>query len=81
MPLIIEQFLYELRERFLLRWVLANIVGWMIGLYAGVLNPICFAGAGVIAGEAVEIHWAGSVRWGRLRATGDRPQVRTRRRS
>ena len=64
MPLIIEQFLYELRQRFLLRWVLANIVGWTIGLYAGVLNPICFAGAGVIAGLVL-----GASQWWALRTT------------
>src|SRR4051794_29078842 len=50
MPLIIEKFLYELRHRFLLRWVIANVIGWTVGLYFGVLNPICFAGAGIVAG-------------------------------
>ncbi len=50
MPLIFEKFLFELQHRFLLRWVVANIIGWTFGLYFGVLNPICFAGAGVVAG-------------------------------
>jgi hypothetical protein len=50
MPLLVERFLYELRQHFLLRWVLANVVGWTVGLYIGVLNPICFAGAGIVAG-------------------------------
>ena len=64
MPLIVEQFLYELRQRFLLRWVLANVVGWTVGLYAGVLNPICFAGAGIVAGLVL-----GASQWWALRNT------------
>jgi hypothetical protein len=64
MPLFVENFLYELRQRFLLRWILANVVGWMIGLYAGVLNPICFAGAGIIAGLVL-----GAAQWWALRNT------------
>jgi hypothetical protein len=64
MPLFIERFLYELRERFLLRWVLANIVGWTVGLYAGVLNPICFAGAGIVAGLVL-----GASQWWAMRNT------------
>ena len=64
MPLFVENFLYELRQRFLLRWVFANVVGWMIGLYAGVLNPICFAGAGIIAGLVL-----GAAQWWALRTT------------
>jgi hypothetical protein len=64
MPLFIEQFLYELRERFLLRWILANLVGWTVGLYAGVLNPVCFAGAGIVAGLVL-----GTSQWWALRTT------------
>ena len=64
MPLMIEKFLYALRERFLLRWVLANVIGWTVGLYFGVLNPICFAGAGVIAGLVL-----GASQWWALRTT------------
>ena len=64
MPLMIEKFLVELRHRFLLRWVLANIIGWTFGLYFGVLNPICFAGAGVVAGLVL-----GASQWWVLRST------------
>src|SRR4051812_45413653 len=64
MPLLAEQFLYELRQRFLLRWVLANVVGWTVGLYIGVLNPICFAGAGIVAGLVL-----GASQWWALRST------------
>jgi len=64
MPLFIENFLYELRERFLLRWVLANIVGWTVGLYFGVLNPICFAATGIVAGLVL-----GASQWWALRST------------
>ncbi len=64
MPLIVEQFLYELRQRFLWRWMLANVVGWTVGLYAGVLNPVCFAGAGVVAGLVL-----GASQWWALRST------------
>ncbi|MBL8153847.1 MAG: hypothetical protein JNM70_06650 [Anaerolineae bacterium] len=32
------------------RWLLANVLGWTVGLYLGLLNPVCFAGAGIIAG-------------------------------
>ncbi|MBI1278929.1 MAG: hypothetical protein GC179_12445 [Anaerolineaceae bacterium] len=64
MPLIIEQFLLEVRQRFLLRWVLANVIGWTVGLYFGVLNPICFAGAGVVAGLVL-----GASQWWALRST------------
>lgn len=38
------------RDHFLLRWILANVLGWTIGLYLGFWNPICFLGAGVVAG-------------------------------
>ncbi len=58
MPIFIESFLYELRHRFLLRWVLANVIGWTVGLYVGVLNPVCFAGTGIIAGLLL-----GSAQW------------------
>jgi hypothetical protein len=34
----------------MLRWLLANVLGWTLGLYLGLLNPVCFAGAGIIAG-------------------------------
>jgi len=64
MPLFIEKFLFEVREHFLLRWVLANIVGWTVGLYFGVLNPICFAGAGVVAGLVL-----GASQWWALSST------------
>ncbi len=64
MPLIVEKFLFEVRQRFLLRWVLANIIGWTFGLYFGVLNPICFAGAGVVAGLVL-----GASQWWALRST------------
>ena len=64
MPLLIEQFLYELRQRFLLRWVLANIIGWTVGLYFGVLNPLCFAATGIVAGLVL-----GASQWWALRAT------------
>ncbi len=64
MPLIVEQFLYELRQRFLLRWVLANIIGWTVGLYMGALNPVCFAGAGIVAGLVL-----GASQWWALRST------------
>lgn len=46
----IDQLRDQLEHHFRLRWVLANTLGWTIGLYAGILNPICFAGAGLIAG-------------------------------
>ncbi len=64
MPLVIEKFLFELRHRFLLRWVIANMIGWTFGLYFGVLNPICFAGAGVVAGLVL-----GAAQWWALRDT------------
>lgn len=64
MPMWIESFLYELRQRFLLRWVLANVVGWTVGLYAGVLNPVCFAGTGIIAGLVL-----GAAQWWALRGS------------
>ncbi len=64
MPLMFEKFLFELRHRFLLRWVLANIIGWTVGLYFGVLNPICFAGAGVVAGVVL-----GAAQWWALSKT------------
>ncbi|MCA0456837.1 MAG: hypothetical protein LCI00_22895 [Chloroflexi bacterium] len=64
MPIFIETFLYELRQRFLLRWVLANVVGWTVGLYAGVLNPVCFAGTGIIAGLVL-----GAAQWWALRGS------------
>ncbi len=64
MPMLIESFLYELRQRFLLRWVLANVVGWTVGLYAGVLNPVCFAGTGIIAGLVL-----GAAQWWALRGS------------
>jgi hypothetical protein len=47
-----------LRESFLLRWIVANVLGWTVGLYLGFLNPICFAGAGIIAGLAL-----GAAQW------------------
>lgn len=50
MPLFMNSFRDALHSRFLLRWVLANVIGWTVGLYAGFLNPICFGGAGIIAG-------------------------------
>lgn len=64
MPMFIESLLYEVRQRFLLRWVLANVVGWTVGLYAGVLNPVCFAGTGVIAGLLL-----GTAQWWALRGS------------
>jgi hypothetical protein len=64
MPLVFEKFLFEVRQRFLLRWVIANIIGWTVGLYFGVLNPICFAGAGVVAGLVL-----GASQWWALRST------------
>ncbi len=60
--MLLESFRYELRQRFLLRWILANVVGWTVGLYAGVLNPICFAGTGIIAGLVL-----GAAQWWALR--------------
>ena len=64
MTLMLEKFLFEVRQRFLLRWVIANIVGWTVGLYFGVLNPICFAGAGVVAGLVL-----GASQWWALSST------------
>ncbi len=40
----------KLRDSFLLRWILANVLGWTIGLYLGLWNPVCFLGAGIVAG-------------------------------
>lgn len=55
--------LKELLEgNFRLRWTLATAVGWVLGLYAGLLNPLCFAGAGLVAGAAVG--------WAQRRAAG-----------
>lgn len=51
-----------LAVHFLARWMLANLIGWVVGLYAGVLNPVCFAGAGVIAGVVL-----GAAQWWVLR--------------
>jgi hypothetical protein len=39
-----------LRDSFLPRWILANTLGWIVGLYLGFWNPVCFLGTGVIAG-------------------------------
>lgn len=64
MSMLLESFRYELRQRFLLRWVLANVVGWTVGLYAGVLNPICFAGTGIVAGLVL-----GAAQWWALRGS------------
>lgn len=64
MRLMLDKFLFELQQRFLLRWVVANIIGWTIGLYFGVLNPICFAGAGVVAGLVL-----GASQWWALSST------------
>ncbi len=36
--------------------MLATAAGWVVGLYAGVLNPVCFAGAGLVAGAV--LGWA-----------------------
>lgn len=38
-----------LRDNFILRWTLANMIGWSIGLLAGLFNPICFIVAGAAA--------------------------------
>jgi hypothetical protein len=54
----------RLAEDFRLRWMLATAAGWVIGLYAGVLNPVCFAGAGLVAGVAVG--------WAQRRAAAER---------
>ncbi len=64
MLLLIDKFIFEVRHRFLLRWVLANVVGWTIGLYMGVLNPLCFAGTGIITGLVL-----GATQWWALRDT------------
>lgn len=64
MPFTIEQLLYEVRQRFLLRWILANMVGWSVGLYLGVLNPLCFAATGIVAGLVL-----GASQWWALRGS------------
>lgn len=64
MRLTLEQLIFEIRDRFLLRWIVANVVGWTVGLYAGVLNPWCFAGAGIITGLIL-----GGLQWWALRGT------------
>lgn len=57
-----ETLTQHLRHNFLLRWVLANVVGWTIGLYAGALNPLCFIIAGLTACICV-----GAAQWTILR--------------
>lgn len=64
MGLMIDKFRFELRQNFLLRWVLANVVGWTVGLYFGVLNPVCFAVVGVVTGLIL-----GAFQWWALRDT------------
>jgi hypothetical protein len=64
MALMIDKFRFELRQNFLLRWVVANIVGWTVGLYFGVLNPVCFAVVGVVTGLIL-----GAFQWWALRDT------------
>lgn len=64
MGLMIDKFRFELRQNFLFRWVVANIVGWTVGLYFGVLNPVCFAVVGVVTGLIL-----GAFQWWALRDT------------
>ncbi len=64
MGLMLDKFRFELRQNFLLRWVLANMVGWTVGLYFGVLNPVCFAVVGVVTGLIL-----GAFQWWALRDT------------
>lgn len=39
----------QLRDNFVLRWTLANVIGWTLGLLIGLWNPLCFVIAGVVA--------------------------------
>lgn len=67
---MIDTLQTALRTHFILRWMLANVIGWSIGLLGGLLfNPICF-----IAGGAACIG-VGIAQWYVLRPHYDREWI------